>query len=82
MSGPWVCERSDGLAVYVYDSTDMRPDQTRPVGHATELHAWAYALDVQLENRAELSRSITECRANIRRLKRQRAQPKDTPNAG
>lgn len=70
MSGPWVCERTDNLAVYVYDSSGMEPDETRPSGHETELKAWEYALDVQLSNRDEIAGSIRECRREIRRLGR------------
>lgn len=72
MSGPWHCERDDAEGLYVYDARDhpglgMGGDM---MGHATELEAWEYGLDVLVGRRALLTDAIKSARAEVRRLKR------------
>lgn len=75
MSGPWHCERDDLEGVYVYDAREtpgfaLGGDMS---GHATELAAWEWGLDVLIDRRRALASSIRNARAEVRRLRRRPA---------
>lgn len=80
MSGPWIAEWDDAGGPYVFHegtrAGSLAWDAPRHDGHATEQEAWEYVLDCLVARRRLLASHITESRAMVRKLSRQRGATK------